>query len=197
MCAQLLPGNTRLGRRPGESVPAFLRRMGPWSFGVNALVWILFGVFIVLVSSRRPDRNAGMSPNVFLVFCAANVVLFPLYAFGSELLGDAAARLWATVSSIELRDRRRVRLSIAAKILAIVAIRTALILPCLLLLRRIGVYPFTSDFWLGSVTAGWAAFNVPAALAAIAAIDRWNRWDGLALDGTDMSRAAVGNGETT
>ncbi len=124
LCAQLVPGNTRFGRRPGESVPAFLRRMGPWSFGVNAAVWILFGVFIVLVSTRRPERNAGMSANVFLVFCAANVVLYPLYVFGSELLGDAAARLWATMHSLEPRDRRRVRLSIAAKVVAIVAIRT-------------------------------------------------------------------------
>jgi hypothetical protein len=66
LCAPLHPSNHRLARHPGESVQAFLRRLGPSCTGVNAVTWSLFALFILVAGNRRPDRAAGISAAPFL-----------------------------------------------------------------------------------------------------------------------------------
>ncbi|HVU87328.1 MAG TPA: hypothetical protein VHD36_08400, partial [Pirellulales bacterium] len=71
---------------------------------------------------------------------------------------------------------------IATKSLVIVLMRACWMLPYLVLLRHIGVYPLTNSFWFSLIMAAWVALNVLAVLAGFAATRRWNRWEGLDLE---------------
>ncbi|HEY4312559.1 MAG TPA: hypothetical protein VGN12_24130 [Pirellulales bacterium] len=178
LCTPLHPSNHRLARRPGETVPSFLHRLGPWGAGINAVAWILFALFIFAVSRSRPHRAPEASATLFFVFCAANVVLYPFFYILPTLLSDAVSRHWQMTENMNSRVRRR----IIAKFVAIVVIRLTWAVPCLLLLRHIGVFPFTSTPWFYGIAAGWALINAVAAAAGVAELSRWSRWDGLVLD---------------
>jgi hypothetical protein len=157
---------------------------------VNAAVWIVFAVFITFVARRNPARNPGEHLPAFLAFCATMSVAFPFLVYLPELLCDAIARRWDELRDPQLALRRRARINIATKLCAAAAIRCCWMLPCLLLLRQIGVYPLTSAFWFSAFTTAWAAFNLLAALLGVAEMRRWNRWEGL-----DLAAIVAGDSE--
>ncbi len=144
LCTSIPPTNGRFPRRPGETVPQFLRRLGPWVTLCNAVVWVLFALFIVFVSRQHPERNAAVSVTAFVFLCVANAIFFPLLFIWPELLCDAVARQWDELRDPQRSVRQRARRSIAAKLLVVVLVRSCTMLPFVLLLRHIGVYPFTT-----------------------------------------------------
>ncbi|HVU39398.1 MAG TPA: hypothetical protein VHD86_00005, partial [Xanthobacteraceae bacterium] len=102
LCTSIPPTNGRFPRRAGETLPQFLRRLGPWVTLCNAIVWAFFALFIVLVSQRHPGRNAAISATASVYFCAASAIFFPLLYILPELMCDSLARQWD-----ELRDPLR------------------------------------------------------------------------------------------
>jgi hypothetical protein len=195
LCTSIPPTNGRFPRRPGETIQQFLRRLGPWVTLSNGIVWALFAVGILLLSRQHPGRNAGVSVTTFVYFCAANAILFPLLYILPELWSDSLSRQWDELPVGHASDRSRARASIAAKFLVILIFRCCWMLPFLLLMRQIGVYPFTSGFGFSAFLVAWGVVNVLAVLAGVAGIRRWNRWEGLELD-ADMSIDG-GAGEAT